>query len=413
MRVSWSSNLQGPISEEKPLRIPALDGMRAIAIALVLLAQGFSVGSGQTDLQLALHHFVAFLGEIGAALFFAISGFLITTLLVCEELRTGKIALGAFYVRRAVRILPAAYFYLLLVALAGIAGWLSGTWLTANRGVEDFLNSALLLRNYWGDAGGDITGWATSHFWAIAVVCHFYLLWPPVIAIVGSRHALHVAMGGIVASIVWRTLAISTPALSALSSGMNPWQHTDFRLDSFLWASLWALLIASAKGGVVARVVTSPEFRRTACVALLAIWLMDLFSPARVITSVIQSALLPALLLSVVLRSESPAHRFLEREELVLLGRISFGIFLWQQVLMPGGAPRPLLNAALAFPMRCVLLILFAAANYFLLEVPLRDFARRRLQARAKRKESQEVPFQVPLPQNQPQPAQRSRPLSA
>jgi peptidoglycan/LPS O-acetylase OafA/YrhL len=94
-------------------RIPSLDGLRALSISFVLLGHlaftpGFPITrSWWTD---AYAHY-------GVRIFFVISGYLITTLLVREREKTGAIDLKQFYIRRAYRILPAAYFYLIVVTL--------------------------------------------------------------------------------------------------------------------------------------------------------------------------------------------------------------------------------------------------------------------------------------------------------
>jgi peptidoglycan/LPS O-acetylase OafA/YrhL len=86
-------------------RIPSLDGLRAISIMMVIVAH-FSGGVWKPDS----------FGAFGVQVFFVISGFLITSLLQDEQCRLGRISLSAFYRRRAFRILPAAYFFILLVA---------------------------------------------------------------------------------------------------------------------------------------------------------------------------------------------------------------------------------------------------------------------------------------------------------
>ncbi len=118
-------------------RVPALDGLRAVSIGLVLIAH--LVGT---------RHFLwssssplGDIGNLGVCVFFVISGFLITTLLLKEEARQGRINLAAFYGRRACRILPAAGLYLLTFAVVGAvtraiaiapADWLHALTFTMN-----------------------------------------------------------------------------------------------------------------------------------------------------------------------------------------------------------------------------------------------------------------------------------------
>src|SRR4051794_20214137 len=91
-------------------RIPSLDGMRAIAIGIVLLAHVLGTTPFLTRSQ--VYHVVGNLGPLGVRLFFIISGFLITTILLRELEQEGGISLRRFYLRRAFRIFPAFYAFL-------------------------------------------------------------------------------------------------------------------------------------------------------------------------------------------------------------------------------------------------------------------------------------------------------------
>jgi len=89
-----------------------------------MLSHGFLPNGAATRPVRAAGYIAGHLGGLGVALFFAISGYLITTLLLEERERRGEISLRGFYLRRAFRILPAAYVYLIILAIAGGFGWL-------------------------------------------------------------------------------------------------------------------------------------------------------------------------------------------------------------------------------------------------------------------------------------------------
>src|ERR1700761_1579497 len=95
--------------------LPTLDGWRALSIGLVLMSH--SQVSCTIPVLGALLRSLSSLGEEGVELFFAISGLLICSRLLEEESRCGQISVNAFYVRRFFRILPAASFYLLVIAI--------------------------------------------------------------------------------------------------------------------------------------------------------------------------------------------------------------------------------------------------------------------------------------------------------
>ena len=159
-----------------------IEGLRAIAVGTVLL---YHVG-------------MPFLpgGFVGVDIFFVISGFLITSLLLRETVRSGRISIADFYARRARRLLPAASVVLVFTA---IAGWfvLSGGD-RANLGVDVIaatfyvINWALALRSVDYLAEDDAPS-ALQHYWSLSVEEQFYVVWPLVI-IVGPVSYTHLTL---------------------------------------------------------------------------------------------------------------------------------------------------------------------------------------------------------------------------
>jgi peptidoglycan/LPS O-acetylase OafA/YrhL len=134
-----------------------LDGFRAIAIIAVIVSHIFLTTnySGFTD------------GKYGVEIFFVLSGFLITTLLLKEKINKGKVSFKAFYIRRTLRIIPVAYLFLTVLILLNLLFRLKISSF-------DFLGSFLFLRNlplHWND-------WYSGHFWSLAVEEQFYLIFP-------------------------------------------------------------------------------------------------------------------------------------------------------------------------------------------------------------------------------------------
>ncbi|MDX6408818.1 MAG: hypothetical protein QOE13_1889 [Gaiellaceae bacterium] len=150
-----------------------IQGLRALAVLLVVLA----------------HAGVAFLpgGFVGVDVFFVLSGFLITGLLLAEVRATGKISLLNFYVRRARRILPAAVLTLLAT---DVAAFFLLNFLRARNTVEDSLYTAVLAANFrFAARGVDYFAQADPpspllHYWSLAVEEQFYLVWPALLSIV-------------------------------------------------------------------------------------------------------------------------------------------------------------------------------------------------------------------------------------
>lgn len=165
----------------------ALDGVRGIACLLVLTAHLVISETGR----------FAGGGGAGVTMFFTLSGFLITALLLEERDRTGRTRLGAFYLRRARRLLPALTVYVLaMLALAPIIG----PWFADLRGAT----WSLLYLSNWRMVDGETFG-ALSHTWSLAIEEQFYLLWPLALIVVLRRAPETILLGitavGIAASI--------------------------------------------------------------------------------------------------------------------------------------------------------------------------------------------------------------------
>ena len=173
-------------------RIPSLDGLRAISIRMVLAAH--VAGSIPALENRPLLIYTIFNGNRGVSVFFVISGFLITSLLLKEEPLTGKISIRDFYIRRVFRILPPFWAFLVVVGVLWKSGTIETSW--ANLGI-----AFTFLRDY---ISGD---WWTGHSWSLSVEEQFYLLWPAVLVFIGRRRSLSIASGLIVVAPAIRVLS--------------------------------------------------------------------------------------------------------------------------------------------------------------------------------------------------------------
>src|ERR1700722_2524395 len=143
-------------------RIPSLDGLRGISIWTVMLARASTHFAG-TPLPLRhVHVLLAVMAYFGVTTFFVISGFLITKLLLREHTRTSRVNLGRFYRRRAVRFLPAALSYILIVLL------------TAKVSAGQAAYALSFTTTYFFDYAAK----PLQQLWSLSVEEKFYLLWP-------------------------------------------------------------------------------------------------------------------------------------------------------------------------------------------------------------------------------------------
>jgi peptidoglycan/LPS O-acetylase OafA/YrhL len=144
--------------------LPSLDGWRAIAIILVILSHWWASDGGEAVADY-LRYF-ANQGDFGVRIFFVISGFLITLLLLREHLEFGSISLRKFYARRMLRIFPVYFAFLAVLGILTIAGLYQDA-------ASSWLGSLTFTRNVVGQGRS-----AMSHLWSLAVEEQFYLFWP-------------------------------------------------------------------------------------------------------------------------------------------------------------------------------------------------------------------------------------------
>jgi peptidoglycan/LPS O-acetylase OafA/YrhL len=271
-------------------RIQALDGLRGVAILLVTGYHFYGRPSG---------------GFFGVDLFFVLSGFLITTLLLEEHATSGAISLAAFYVRRARRLMPAAGLVLLLfLPLVG--------WRVAAMGG---LYAANFVRAF---AHPDpLYAMPFDHFWSLAQEEQFYLLWPPLLIFLLRR----LSRRRLIAVLSLLFAAVSLYRVGLAASGES-WSRLYFGPDTHASGLILGCLAAAARPRV------SPMLGRAGL--LVVVVLAFVGSP----TMPWELVGLPAAELAAVLAVISAAsntHRVLSAKPFVWLGGISYSLYLWQQ----------------------------------------------------------------------------------
>src|ERR1044071_5070798 len=210
--------------QDKSNYMPTLDGWRTIAVLMVVGYHGSPPSVPWLSVFIYGHH--------GVNIFFGISGFLICSRLLDEKDRTGHLSLKNFYIRRALRILPPAFTYILFLNLmAGL------DWMTQPSRIES-LASCFFFRNCM---PMELSTSYTGHYWSLAVEEHFYLLWPVFLLLIGSMRAMWVTPWLALAIEVWRHLDTWFGATNL--SGLFIYQRTDRCVDGLLWGCALALLI--------------------------------------------------------------------------------------------------------------------------------------------------------------------------
>lgn len=272
---------------------PALDGIRALAVFIVLLFHARApVFSG---------------GFLGVDVFFVLSGYLITRLLAGEHERTGSIAIGAFYLRRLRRLYPALLVF--IVAYLACAG-------SVFPGTTNHLRDATVAALYLADYGRAF--WRVpevlQHTWSLSVEEHFYLLWPWVLLIVlrlEPRRRLQVLLAAFVLATGWRWAALLWT---------DDWRQVYYRFDTRLSGLCLGALIAlwRPKAGIRVAAVGA---------VLLAIALSQAVWRAQ--ASLLWVATVAEIGSGMLVLGAAAVPRLLAFRPLPWLGRMSYGIYLW------------------------------------------------------------------------------------
>lgn len=386
------------MSARSTARVDSLDGLRTIAVVLVV----------------AFHLAVPGLqgGYLGVDVFFVLSGFLITTLLLRELSATGRIDLGRFWARRALRLMPAALVVILAVVVWGLtlappfrrpAIGADALWSLLYVGNWRFIASA----GYFDDDG---TRSPLLHVWSLAVEEQFYLVWPILLCLVGAlawrratrrspgrahapravvrdsasrieterrRRRAVVLAGGITALVLAAASATWLWWLYEPGSPERAYMGTDTRIFQPLIGAVAAALMTQAR---IQRVVVRHHVGLMAAGLLgigLGVATLGGPSPAYFAGGAVAFACACAVLVAAATAGGNGhvVARTLGLPPLAYLGRISYGIYLWHWPLvvwlLPGDGPFDPLRSALVVTGTITL----ASVSYHVLELPLRTGA--------------------------------------
>ena len=336
-----------------PARIPCLDGIRALSIAMVLLAH--VIGTRGLVLPDSVTRYTD-LGTLGVRVFFVISGFLITTLLLAEQKKYGNISLLHFYFRRTFRIFPAFYAFILIVYIAELIGWVSlRDW--------DVVHAVTYTTNYHHDRA-----WEFGHLWSLAVEEQFYLLWPAMLLLFGVRGGIRFAAAYIVIAPVVRVLTHIYLPESRVGIGETFQTVADSIATGCVLAAVRPWMSQNP-------VVNALQNRRATVVfLLLVIFGVNHFkghvSMSYPVGETVMNVCI-ALFLDWCLRHpQSRMGRFFDWRPIAFIGVLSYSLYLWQQPFLNRGS-----DALVAsFPLNLVCMFGAALASYYLIEKPFLEW---------------------------------------
>jgi peptidoglycan/LPS O-acetylase OafA/YrhL len=335
--------------------LPSLDGLRAISIAFVLLGH-LSRTRGFVRVELGIGDYA----HLGVIVFFVISGFLITRLMLSEYAKYAHLSLQRFYARRALRLFPASFTFIACVCLLWAAG-------IVHLHARDIWHAVTYTVNF--EPG---RSWEIGHLWSLSVEEQFYLIWPFTFMVLGPRRAGWVAVcvilfGPVARSSAWLFLR-ATP-------------YRDLEMFPMVSDSLaMGCLLAKVGGWLENKDWYLRLFRPAYSAGLLALILFINRFEGYTVVSVFGASIANACIAVLIHRSvyfpRDRIGRILNWRPVAFVGLLSYSLYLWQQLFLNHNSSA-WVNA---FPENFVFAIAAALSSYFLLEKPLLKL-RRRLRA--------------------------------
>ena len=362
---------EGAIAQSR--YVPALDGLRALAVLAVIfyhMMMPWAPG-----------------GLLGVTIFFVLSGYLITGLLLREFSETGSISLKNFWLRRVRRIIPAVVFAVLGTAF--LCTIFNHALLTRMR--PDVIPSLLFYNNWWQIFNGasyfdNIGNSPLQHFWSLSIEEQFYVIWPIVLLVcmkfgVSKKNL----MRGIVVLVVLSAVDMALQ-FSPNADPSRVYFGTDTRAFSLLIGSLLAFVwpyqrLRDGNGGYMDnRQVLILNVAGIAAVLglLIMIGTLDGYSPFNYRGGLVLCSLLTAVAIASMVHPASWIGWFFSLKPLVWIGKISYSMYLWHWPIILLMTGSNMLGSEVPILLRIVqLVVIFAisAFSYYIVENPIRHGA--------------------------------------
>lgn len=349
--LSLNTGLHVPAVFEQKL-IPSLNGLRAVAILFVLFDH-IRYGFHCPAFIYKANKFLAF-GSFGVQIFFVISGFLITGILLKEKVQTGTINFKRFYLRRALRIFPVFYFYLITILVLKYAQ-------IAFAGNEAVMSAFLFVSNFFNVHDS----WLVAHTWSLSVEEQFYLCWPLLIIFMPRKYYT-VFIAIVIYNLfyyflrfyhplfVLRFFFIVAPALIAgamlaIALYKNWFKNMHHRLmhPAFAFSLLFAMLM------YLPRQFDAAPWFSTPFDYLLSSLFIALF-----------------IYYAIHCDTKSLVYKVLNFAALSYIGVLSYSIYLWQEPFFAFSINYRVYPFWTVFPQNVVLIFVTALLSYYLIERP-------------------------------------------
>lgn len=331
--------------------LPSLDGWRAVGVTMVLLGHA-KLSRGVPSI---IHKFLdrAVYAELGVQIFFVLSGFLITIILIKTKEKFKTVFLKAFYIKRALRILPVFYLYLIILLLLNLLIDLDLSW-------RSFLWPLLFVNNF----NLFDTPWLTGHTWSLAVEEQFYLLWPLAFMLIPKKRwlfCLAIILAKVVLSVFWYV----KPEFYNITLG--PFLS---RSDALLTGCLCAILCFKGFFNPQQKIWTKSHLFVIAATVIYLIYycynqrlLGILLIP---FGDLISNTLIMFLIIQSVINRKTLLFKLLNLKFIKKIGVLSYSIYIWQQLfLVPKNHSDVIFWNIFPYNILLVFLVAYFSYHYF------------------------------------------------
>lgn len=292
--------------------IPALDGLRAVSILLVVISHAW------------LGHIVP--GGLGVTIFFFISGFIITTLMINEYHLTGGVSIIAFYLRRFFRIVPALVCYISfsLVFMIAINKWSQ---------INELWAALFYYANYYaiffGFSGGHFPSPLTIT-WSLSVEEHYYFFFPCLFALFFSRRKEFVLFlfSLLIIILLWRIYLVYHVGVESLAHD-RIYKGTDTRFDSILYGALLAIMV---RYGNLYSILSNKLFFFAGLLILLMTLVIRDNNFRESLRYSLQGVAITIMFVHMIF-SDANYLRFLKSRFFVFIGKISYSLYLYHWLM--------------------------------------------------------------------------------
>ncbi|WP_316736077.1 acyltransferase [Pedobacter aquatilis] len=336
--------------------IPSLDGWRAVAIMMVILGHFMLTlekgGAIHTILKLTA------IGNLGVKIFFVLSGFLITTLLIKEKIKYANINLKNFFIRRALRIIPVLYLYLIAVFLVNYL-------FNLNLTISNFIGPLFYVNNFNFLSGT----WITQHTWSLAVEEQFYLVWPAIFKYSKNR---------ILTCIIIILIIPGFVIVEYLDPEVGNYILAPFFIpaSSIFMGALISLL--SFNSYISSKFLISKNFKFGIFIfAIVLIYSIYYFSAkstyAKFILpfgNILTDFCFIYIILFSIIRKDHFIFKVLNSRIFIQIGIISYSLYIWQQLFIIPKGNYPILEHYIYFPYNLISVFIFGFLSFYLFEKP-------------------------------------------